>query len=242
MITHQIDVLIPQLKSSFEKSFKSRIVCLIHHGSSLYKDINNEPSDIDLELVLSRYEKNDYLLIQKILKRFGVNVECQLRYLWELTNAQGLISNTSYKIFMYFAYSNGICLLGENIYKNLIKKLTDEEIKDSLLISAQIEFKNIRKEYFSKSRARVVNKHIKVFLLDVFMYLGTLDYRNLGKKSFFKKRKTIYLDEVKIAFSKWMSAADYKIFQEFIDDCGKNRINEEMFLLVNKISNNLFKK
>lgn len=242
MFTNQIDTLLPKLKNAFENNFGSRIICLIHHGSSIYKDIDNELSDIDLELVLSKFKDKDYQLIQNIVKSSKIKIECQLRYLSELTDSQGLITNTSYKIFMYFAYSNGICLLGKNIYQDLIDKLSDDEVKKSLLISAQIEFKNIRKEYLSGSSPIVVNKHIKTFLLDVLMFLGVLNYRNLGKKSFFQKNKIIYTDEFKIAFSRWMSVHDLKIYQNFIDDCNENRINREVFSLINKISKYLLKK
>lgn len=242
MSKNQINTLISRLKKVFENAFGSRIVCLIHHGSSVYKGIDNEFSDIDLELVLLKNEIKDYEIVKNIIKNSKIKIECQLRYLSEITNSQSLIANTKYKMFMYFAYSNGICLLGKNIYQDLINNLSDNEIKKSLLISAQIEFKNIRKEYLSDSSPIVINKHIKTFLLDTLMFLDVLDYRDLGKKNFFHKNKIISINQFKNIFSKWMSEDDFKIYQIIIDGYDENQTNNKMFLVVNKIYKYLLKK
>jgi len=71
-----------------------------------------------LELILDSPKEGDYLVIKKILNKIKVENECQLRYLQEIKSQNNLIYTASYKLFMFFAYSNAYCLIGNNIYKN----------------------------------------------------------------------------------------------------------------------------
>lgn len=88
------------LKKAFEASdFYPNIECLIVHGSSLYKPFSSEFSDIDLEIILRQNTVNDYQIIKSITKSSPIPTECQLRYRDEITDPNGLILKTKYKIF-----------------------------------------------------------------------------------------------------------------------------------------------
>lgn len=192
-------------------------------------------SDIDFELVLSSFEIDDYAQIQQIIKTEKIRVECQLRYFDELTNPDGLIKKTNYKIFMYFAYANGLCLLGENIYKNLIKTLADDDVKKSLLLSAHIAFKDIRKSYLSNSSQVVINKQIKIFVLDLLMFLGYLDYRDLGKVTFMGKGSVFFVEELKDACPTILTGQNLIIYKKFRENSSNKILCCEMFSITNKI-------
>ncbi len=198
-------------KEAFKKSkIHENIKCLIVHGSSLFKPFSNDFSDIDLELVLKKHSNDDYKIIKEIIQNSSVPTECQLRYTNELTDPKGLIQYTKYKIFMYFAYSNGITLIGNNIYKDLCKKIDDKTAKFSLLLTAQIYFKDIRKSFFANSHPYIVNKNIMRTLFDLCLFLDLIDYKKLGTKEVFELETISCVNLIIDRFKNVLSDSDIK--------------------------------
>jgi len=230
----KVKFIVGKIKTGFSEKFGNRIVCLIHHGSSVYQEINSPISDIDLELVLDRHEQGDYRLVREIISDKEIKVECQLRYLNELTNSDGLINRSSYKIFMFFAYANGTCLIGNNFYKKLSGELEPKEVIRSLLISAQIAYKDIRKMYLAKEDTLVVKKQVKIFIVDLLIALKVLDYQNLGKNKFFENININCLD----------SSIRKKIILllDWVKDTKKNPVSDDIFVLVDLVYKYFFDK
>lgn len=221
----------------FSSNLNSRIKCLIVHGSCIYQEIiDDRYTDIDLELILTSSSPRDYLILKSILKKSPIKVECQLRYLDEITLKDNVIKLSSYKLFMYFAYANGVCLLGENIYQKLINDLTDLEIKQSLLISIQIAFKDIRKIYLSKiNNVYMINKNIKLVFLDILMYEGTLDYKKLGKAIFFREGDDGYSSLILKLYRRYLNKKDRIIIKKFSESYKLCELDLRIFPVVEKI-------
>lgn len=234
-ITKSNRKIISDIKRRFRESkLGPRIVCLIVHGSSLFYPLDSN-SDVDLEMILKNPQEKDYKIIKEIISQTRVKIECQLRYLKEIETKKSLIAFSSYKVFMYLAYANGVCLLGRNIYKDLTKTISDEAVKKSLLISAQIYFKDIRKSFFRGADPYWVNKNVGYALLDVCLSEGFLDYRQLGKKVILKEEKLGFTRPILKNYSLFLNEKDKKILRDFSAKYRKGEIFERVFPVINKI-------
>lgn len=194
MIPNNNQKYIDILTSSFKKNFKKRIIFLGLHGSSRYNSLApDDTSDIDLEFILNVVKPEDIKIIKKIISKIPVKVECQVRSIYEIEDPYSLIHKTKYKIFMYHAYANSITLAGVNIYQKLIKKFTNKQYKDSLLINIQLAWKDIRKYFLTNKKPAEINKLVEVFLFDVLLYTDNINYKDLDKKKIFEmKRYNVY--------------------------------------------------
>jgi len=227
-------------KHEFESSLLSdRIECLIVHGSSLYKPFINEFSDIDLELILKKPKKNDYHIIKCIIKKNTIPTECQLRYLNEISDIKGTIYQTKYKIFMYYAYSNGLCLIGNNVYQKLIKNLSGKTVKQSLLITIQISYKDIRKSFFADANPYIINKNIIRTLFDVSLYLGLVDYKTLGTKETFQLEATSCIQLLKIFYNTILLPSDIQKLEIFQQKYLKIELFQDILPVIDKIISNI---
>lgn len=226
-----------RIKKAFKNSLiSSRIICLLVHGSSQYYKIKKDSErDIDLELILDTPKKNDYLVIKKILDEVGIRNECQLRYLREIISRDDLIYITSYKIFMFFAYSNAHCLIGNNIYKELVKKIPEDKVKQSLLISAQIAFKDIRKSFFANCSNYVVNKNIIRMLVCICIYENILDYHNIGEAEFFNQETKGFIKIITKKYINYLSLVEIQELQNFVKCYQENKLFTNVFPVIEKI-------
>lgn len=245
-MTDNIDILVQTITKDVARKtgeqFGQRIVCLVHHGSSLFASERNIPSDIDLELILERREVGDEKKIKEIGFGYKIPVGCQMRYLDEIIDPEGLIKKTGYKIFMYFAYSNGKTLLGKNIYKQLVNGLKDQEVKDSLLISAQIALKEIRKKYLSGRNWSEIKKQMRVYLTDLLMYQGAIKYQLLGTKSIYDNGKDIFASTISKAYPDLMQDIEVEKFSKLTQKNGNETTVELVFEIAQKTYNYFFKK
>lgn len=235
-ILNQNAKLIKQIKNEFSQSaFADRIACLTVHGTALYLDKQNIDSDLDLELVLTEPRPNDLPYLKRILDIFDKKIECQLRYLEEISDATKLISRTKYKIFMYYAYANGLCLLGKDIYRKLTRKVKIQDYRQSLLITTQISYKDVRKSYLAGASAYVVNKHIMRTLAGICLYLGLINYKNIGLEGFIRHEKNAFIDLIKKRFHGQLDKNDLAILDSFTDSYRRQNTNQQIFQLLDKI-------
>jgi len=228
-----------ELRDSFIRSdLYPRIVCLIAHGSSLFKRIEEDDnSDVDVELVLSKPRRGDYFAIKSIVGQTETAVECQLRYFDEIKRKISLIRKSNYKLFMYFAYSNGFCLIGNNVYRRLANDLSIKDVKKSLMISAQIAFKDVRKTFFAGKDNYFVNKNILRTIELVCMVEGFFDYRDLGTKKFFDFEKKAFIRVLLASdkYKKGLSSEEIETLERFSVRLKTGTISKEMFLVIKKI-------
>lgn len=243
---NDVDILVrgitKEVAGKIEEQFGQRIVCLIHHGSSLFATKRDRPSDIDLELILDRREAGDEKKIREIGLGYKIPVGCQMRYLDEIVNPRGLIKKTGYKTFMYFTYANGETLLGRNIYKQLVNELKDQEVRDSLLISAQIALKEIRKKYLSGRDWPEIKKQMKVYLTDLLMYQGDIKYQLLGTKSVYDSGKDMFVGILSDAYPDLMQDIGAENLSELTQNNGNEVTMELVFEIAQKTYNYFFKK
>ena len=227
------DKFIEFKKNFLNSSISARIVCLLVHGSSLYHKVTkNNEKDIDLELILDTPMKDDYLVIKEILDKVKIKTECQLRYLEEIISKDNLIHITSYKIFMFFAYSNAYCLIGNNIYRELINKIPEDKIKQSLLISAQISFKDIRKSFFADCSNYIINKNIIRMLVCICMYENILDYHNIGEAEFFNQETKGFIKIITQKYMNYLSAKEIQELQSFIKYYKEDKLYPDAFPVI----------
>lgn len=226
------------LKNAFEQSaIMPRIIGLIVHGSSLYYPLalGEKDSDIDLELVLMSDDSVDLKNIRDIVKSSKVRVECQLRYLNEIDG--GLIFQSMYKLFMYFAYANGISLIGKNIYKELVQNIPEKDVKKSILLSAQIAFKDIRKLFFGGANEYSVNKAIMQVFRLICMANDSMDYRRLGCAGYFEHQGEAFVSLIILVYKKFLDERDIQALKKFVRYYQSRRFSDEVFPVVNKVVN-----
>jgi hypothetical protein len=226
------------LKNAFEQSaIMPRIASLIVHGSSLHYPLTpgEKDSDIDLELILTSDCSTDLNNIREIVKSSTVRVECQLRYLDEIKS--GLIFQSAYKLFMYFAYANGASLIGENIYEQLVRGISEIDVKRSILLSAQIAFKDIRKLFLGGSNEYNVNKGIMQVFRLICMFDGAVDYRKLGCVDYFEHQNEAFVSSILLKYEKLLDEQDVLTLKKFVRYYQSRRFLYEVFLVVNKIVN-----
>lgn len=224
------------LRIAFSSSeLMPRIVSLIVHGSSLYYPLafGEKDSDIDLELILDHDEQCDMMIISNIIKQSKVRVECQLRYIDEIKS--GLIFQAKYKLFMFHAYSNGCVLIGENIYNQLINHISEGDIKNSILLSLQIAYKDVRKIYLGGGNEYNVNKGIMQIFRLICMLNGAVDYKKLGTSKYFELQNDAFVVPVVNSCKSFLSNQDVNILNRFVKYYKSRRYLFEVFSVINKI-------
>jgi hypothetical protein len=224
------------LKDAFQRStLFSRIISLVVHGSSLYYPLTYEErdSDIDLELILSSVQSEDMEHVRSIVQLSRTRVECQLRYWGEIK--QGLIFQSAYKLFMYFAYANGVSLIGKNVYKELINNISEKEVKKSILISAQIAFKDIRKLFLAGSNAYNVNKSIMQTFRLICMFDNLLDYKQLGSADYFQHQNEAFVSIILSKYKIFLEQCEIMALNNFVKYFQSRRFFNKIFPVVNKI-------
>ena len=227
-----------KIKRLFSLSpLNKRITSLIVHGSCLYREVpDNGFTDIDLELILTKQMDDDYQTIKNILSQIKIKTELQLRYKSEIENSNNLIRTLGYKLFTFYGYANGICLIGDNIYQQLIKTLDSKQVKHGILISVQLAYKDYRKIYLNKNSVYMVNKNIMVFLLDILMYEGILDYRKLGTEEYYTQGQNAYIPLFLKHFGKSFSVKDKIRLENFVQFYKISEIYEPVFPVIDKIA------
>lgn len=229
---------VDELQNAFAKSgLADRIVSLIYHGSSMYKALGLDPStDIDLELILSEPKPEDYGEIYSICHQLDVPIECQVRYLAELQGEHSVIGATSYKIFMWFAYANGILLLGkENIFQTLISTITSDQIDTGLLICIQLAYKDIRKTFLA-GRLAAALKNVRVFLFDLLLFKKVFEIRNLGSFEMYVAGEKWYLNEVEAVFPGLLTTEEKNLLMAL----SENNFPEDAFPELMRVMDTLY--
>jgi len=140
---------------------------------------------------------------------------------------------------MYYAYSNGITLIGKNIYKDLIKKLKNQSVEKSLLTSIQIYYKDIRKTYLANSHPYIVNKNIIRTLFDVCLYLKLIDYRELGTKKVFEQETNACVELIIDHFARVLNPPDVKLLRLFQNNYLQRKSSTFVFPVIDKIISNI---
>jgi len=231
-----------QIKNAFlESTISNRIIFLGRHGSSLYKKVTLEiESDFDLELILDRSETNDFATIKSVLDMLPFKIECQLRYRNEIEK-NGLIDLTSYKIFMYLVYANSISLIGENIYKQIVKNVSQKDVRKSFLISSQIALKDTRKVYFADKSNYEVNKQVARFFICICLYFGYIDRKYLGSKELFLLTEDGSITDLVLkSFSKYLLEPEKEVINSFKQGLIGGGINAEILKVITDLSYRIF--
>jgi hypothetical protein len=184
-------------------------------------------------------KSGDLEKIKKILDHIDLKIECQLRYVNEITET-GLISKTKYKLFMYIVYANGITLIGQNIYSELVDSIKAADIKDSLALSAQIAFKDIRKAYLSGKSPYEVNKQISRFFVCHLLSKGHISSKSLGTRAFFNLvDSTRIYDFFMRIYRKILTGEEVRTIKGFKLNCRRKKIDAEMIQFTTKFAQNI---
>lgn len=167
--------------------FAADIAALVTHGSALYYPLRDRSfSDVDLELVLRHRTPQAYEALRQIVASFDARLECNLRFSEDIDDLNRYIRLRGYRLFLSYAYGNGVSLVGRNPYKVLAESLPDDLVRHSILMTLQISLKDVRQSYIAGAEAHVVNKHIALTLEDACLLVGALDYRRLGTREILK--------------------------------------------------------
>lgn len=223
-------------KGFVDSTISNKILSLIAHGSGLFYNFEDKPYlDIDLELILDDQDDHDMEIIKNILVQFDFRIECQVRYINEITNSNSTIMRSSYKIFMYYAYANGITLIGKNIYQELLPELKNADVNKSLIISMQIAYKDIRKSFLAGAEPYIVNKNIMRTFHEISMLLGLIDYKKLGTATYMEHCSEAFVPIIIKHFTNKLSFEEKSNLIEFIIYYKRYEILPQVFSTVNKI-------
>ncbi len=221
-----------------ESSIYPKIKNLIIHGSGLYQKIDQADKyhDIDLELILENTPSSrDVKIIRDIITSFPIKIECQIRSIKEISDKKSLIFISGYKIFMYYAYANGISLIGKNIYKKIIKKFTLDEFYRSSRIQAQIHFKDIRKCYLSCKSDYEINKNIMRFLKEICVLEGFLPIEKTGTQLYWNNEQNSFVNLLERKYKNFLTRGERGKLKRYMTDYKNSIFREENLFVINKI-------
>lgn len=233
--TENADAIVA-LRDAFQHSVLApRIVCLLVHGSSLHKPLElHTESDIDLELVLHTVQVGDAEEIRSIVSLGRFRVECQYRYQEEIIREDGLLHQAGYNLVSFFAYCHSICLLGKNIYPDLVGSLPERAVQRSLLNGTQIAFKNVRKCYLAGHSPYEVNKAVFRFLHFLSLALGWMPYQEIGCR--YQSSYARVVSTVAAALGDRLSASHLRHLQRYLGAQAEGHIHTPVIEVVSEIA------
>lgn len=141
-------------------SFKENIVCLLLYGSIIFNDKNSE--DLDGIVVVKKVDStlNDlFILLRGRYKKLDFNI-----YSYE-----EVVGNLSFytREFKLEYLAEGLCLYGENIFKDEFKKIDRYRYRHSILIRSIEHLQMVRQNYFNSSSDDLKIKYLKKYFLRI---------------------------------------------------------------------------
>ncbi len=217
--------------------FHDEISSLIVHGSSLYRDFksSNESSDIDFELVLHKISAETLYELKSLISTFEHKISCQVRTVKEINNFNSNLRKSNYRTFIFYSYVNGICLIGNNIYKKVVCEISDEQIFNSIINSIQISYKDIKKFFLKGESSRKVNKTIMRTLEGIILLKRILDYKKLGTEQFYIHAHNAFTSLIIKSFENSLDDQDIAIINSFAESYKNDRMNMEIFKVIDKL-------
>lgn len=145
-----------ELKQQIAKEFKKRVITLLFYGSRAFNLNVHENSDYDFTLVLNKYEFEDTLKLNRIIKSKSLNtfnIEINLAYKKDIDTRGKEKFQMRTSLTTYYNYLENIPpLLGENIFAKNPLKISTEEAQECWYFKIQ--------EYYGRCDKILVNQEL----------------------------------------------------------------------------------
>lgn len=159
---------------------KDRIQCVIIYGSSLNKN-NINPKDIDILILLDKYECGDMNVFnkKKSISNFEFFIDYKDQILRKGINNYQRGRHGAY-FFKILAY--GKCIIGSNFYLKNINKVSNNIVYRDLLFRIEEYFYRIQKHFLNNRRIDIVyiKKYILRIILDILLYYDLINFTNFN--------------------------------------------------------------
>ena len=178
-----IEAKLMQLRKEIigDQTFKENIVCLLFYGSqNKEKGLGGAYSDFDFHLVLKNFSPD---IIRRIKEHFlpFYPIDLSIHNLNQIEQC-GHVSFQNGTQGQYFLYvlANARVLIGENIYTDLVKKVSDEDVKSSLLFKIREYNWRLKRYYLENTHnAHQIIKYSYRLMLDVSLFFDLESITNI---------------------------------------------------------------
>ena len=174
----EIKDLLYQIKTQFEPT---EIVSLMQYGSSVGG--KTRPNDIDLYLVVKN-RNFDLGELEKIISTSESRVDLSLLYQDEIRDANHF-RDIGKGCFSLLYLSKGQCLMGTNIFAELLKDASHNELRRGILESINDYILRLRQKRFytaesTTEKIQYFRKYIARIILDMYLYEDVSKYDELS--------------------------------------------------------------
>lgn len=161
---------------------KPGLISIIWFGSVRNNQDVHDRSDCDLQVILDKPSYELAVAMNTVLEDYP-RLDLSVMYMQDIYNHKGdvIFHDGTKSLFFMYVLAAGEVLYGENIYKDIVSKLTLEDIRPSLLVTIR--------EYLSRLRIMAIQQtndtlgfkkySLKLFK-DVLMYTGEVNAHEIS--------------------------------------------------------------
>lgn len=182
---NKIEILKNKIKSL---SISENLVCVLLYGSVTLNSEN--PDDLDGVVVVKQVVpqiKELFDLIKSYFNKLDFNIYSE----YEVRNKISYFTRE----FKLEYVAKGICLFGENIFKEMYYNTTNKEYKLSILIRSIEHLQMVRQKYFfalknEEDKFNYLNKYFLRISKNILLFYNTFNHttvNNITHKELFKK-------------------------------------------------------
>lgn len=164
--------------------------CFLVYGSLLQgvEHVN----DLDIIVVVNKFTKTQ-LIFDSIKKHFPDSKLDFHIYLKDEVEADVSFFTREY-VLEYL--SNGLCLCGENFFKEKFKEVTPEQYKESMFIRSVEHVQMVRKKIFSQEldeeqKLKFVRKYLLRLSINILLFSGIASHEKLSSMSLVEVMRTM---------------------------------------------------
>jgi hypothetical protein len=186
--TKQVAPEVAEIANYVKRYFQDRIICLLYYGSRAFGGNESEQSDHDFYLLLSRQASKDLSYVRSIIQRypkvdFSVHYDCYLR-----RKGYARFQHGNHGTFFAHYLAISKCLIGTNVFCDILNFLSPSDVKRSLLFQIEEYFWRLNRWYLYEDRTELFIKRMKKYIMriivDMMLYYGDLPYECVSVYSY----------------------------------------------------------
>jgi pimeloyl-ACP methyl ester carboxylesterase/predicted nucleotidyltransferase len=179
-------IIYQQIVQETKTIFGDRVVCLLSYGST-ENGRDNNLSDIDLFLLLDKYDFTDLQKVREIIT-IAPTIDISLQYQDELPKLPHLYHDRNKSCLSLTYLSSATPLIGRNIFVNVLNNLSDAQLKQSIFLTVSYYIDKVREKQTTNMNSRDVIKLSKKYLarslIDLMIFFEKSDMNRYKKLTY----------------------------------------------------------